>query len=1745
MVLDVVAASKQPFTDGAVMLSLPAIGNEKAAEKVLWRGDADEPLTISKSCTLTAPEVGRYEFRAYFIFSFAGKRASTLMRVLYVEVGADAISASNTSFEQIKREEVQKEMQKRGLKGASSEELRQKAPDLLKKLEEINGSIPGAKSLEPKAAGPSTKDPVAIDSAGGENVPAPAAEPAEGVKEADTEGAKPVEPVEPEREKEEAFPVQQPVMETKDGVSVEAPAGAKKKPAASKAPDEGIKEAVPIEEGDNEPEKKPGTPDPDDEATDKVEKDGAAAPADKEPLAAEPEARKLSTSANIYAVYGVIASFTGISDPDSDGYWATYTFYFGIDADAMPGPATVYGRMICETTGQEWWSSSTWSVSGVATDYKYFTFDHTDFAGYITGNTSLDFSVEIWNSTRTTRLARNTNVFNEPVKVDPASSVTVYSVYGEIDSFAGGADADGDGYFETFDFLIGIDADAIPGPATIYGRMRCVTTGQSWWSSSSWTVTGIPTDYHYFSFDETDFAGYISGNTDLDFTVEIWDVTKTTKLAEDTTVFGEPVKADYITPTTYAVYGVVDSFAGTVDADADGYFEAYTFRIGINGDVTPGSVTMYGKMICTNTGQSWWSSTSWTVTGTATDYHYFSFSQDDFPDLTGNTDIDFTVEMWDEAKTTKLAEDITVLGEPVKAEPAWEHVVYGKIDSFTGTSDADDDGYWDAFTFRIGIDANASPGPATIFGKMICTTTGQSWWSSGAWTVTGTSEDWVYVDFSQGDFASLSPGHHDLDFTVEIWDEAKATKLAADTSVIGEPVKLEIPLDVPQYVIHGRMEYRDRNNSPHPIRYALIKVFDEDIIFDDEVGSTYTNAAGDFSITVPNSEANGLDIYLRVYTQSGSGAYAGASSAIATVRNDGGGSSIYFLQSATYTNCTTPDLPITMPIPSGIANEAFSVFDSAVEAFHQTKSKYACEMPLLDVFFEADGTYFSSGSIYLLRLDRWDRDVILHEYGHFIQQTIGFQDGSAGSPDHSWYEDLRYWAGSSPTTRTDAQARNLAFREAWPTFFSISVQFTTLTPDTTYSDTEDTTIDDNLETDTALHLSPGQFHESMNCCALWDIFDNCNHAVDDNDTLGSNTHEMIWRAVSTGTKPDDIIQFWNEWFSQSANAREITRIFLDHRMTFIAQSPTGPSPSNAATGVAVTADLDWSNATNATSYDVYFGTSADALSLLGNTLASSYILPTLECGTTHYWQVVAKDAHAEAEGPVWRFTTVACPPVSPTNCGHSGNTAGSITWTWTDNSSNEQGFRVHNASHTVQWTASANSTSFQETGLSVNTLYTRHAHAYNAEGDSAPSTDATAYTSIESCNGPTFGTITAASIQAASINTPTGLARGSSGIIICNITNSANSGWRPNNDFWTSSGLIANKAYEFTAQSRNGDTDVTAETTSNVKYTLPVPPGITCDKQPSIAQPPGTCFVFTNAAGWGVGGVDHYHYVIDGNPSTNPTGAGETWSTGTVSACPAAGSWYLHVMSHNPEHASGGMMHYGPYIVQQETAELIIEGPGLSSPLISPKGSFTVNVYGENIGTFASIDLEIRFIDPAEHTSDEFVISQTGGDPLFDGYAVALGPGIFADPLGNCDGKRVLATSRSGPDPTVTGRALLLSITYDYRLHWRAPAEILPLIGVVYRITAGNDSLLLDTEDHPIEHEVVEDNLRAWPRIHGDANMDCRVNILDLIFIRNRLGRDVTTGDNWQADVNEDGRINILDLIYARNRLNTTCSGPG
>lgn len=58
-------------------------------------------------------------------------------------------------------------------------------------------------------------------------------------------------------------------------------------------------------------------------------------------------------------------------------------------------------------------------------------------------------------------------------------------------------------------------------------------------------------------------------------------------------------------------------------------------------------------------------------------------------------------------------------------------------------------------------------------------------------------------------------------------------------------------------------------------------------------------------------------------------------------------------------------------------------------------------------------------------------------------------------------------------------------------------------------------------------------------------------------------------------------------------------------------------------------------------------------------------------------------------------------------------------------------------------------------------------------------------------------------------------------------------------------------------------------------------------------------------------------------------------------------------------------------------------------------------------------------------------------------------------------------------------------------------------------------------------------SLRVGYAAVGDANMDGRVNIQDLIALNagGRYGTSATDAGWWQGDFNADGRVTITDLI--------------
>ncbi len=183
------------------------------------------------------------------------------------------------------------------------------------------------------------------------------------------------------------------------------------------------------------------------------------------------------------------------------------------------------------------------------------------------------------------------------------------------------------------------------------------------------------------------------------------------------------------------------------------------------------------------------------------------------------------------------------------------------------------------------------------------------------------------------------------------------------------------------------------------------------------------------------------------------------------------------------------------------------------------------------------------------------------------------------------------------------------------------------------------------------------------------------------------------------------------------------------------------------------------------------------------------------------------------------------------------------------------------------------STYYSDTGLWPNHQYGYRVMARDGSPDhnqTAYSTVSYDYTDIETPTGILFSaTVGANYIYARSTNTPSGLTRGSSGLIIYNLTAGTNSGWKQNNSWWQSSGLSPNTNYGFRAQARNGDANVTAYSGTYYKRTLAAIP---------------SAAAFSNVTQTSI----RANWTANGNPAGTQymcenltTGANSGWTTAT------------------------------------------------------------------------------------------------------------------------------------------------------------------------------------------------------------------------------------------------------------------------
>ncbi len=147
---------------------------------------------------------------------------------------------------------------------------------------------------------------------------------------------------------------------------------------------------------------------------------------------------------------------------------------------------------------------------------------------------------------------------------------------------------------------------------------------------------------------------------------------------------------------------------------------------------------------------------------------------------------------------------------------------------------------------------------------------------------------------------------------------------------------------------------------------------------------------------------------------------------------------------------------------------------------------------------------------------------------------------------------------------------------------------------------------------------------------------------------------------------------------------------------------------------------------------------------------------------THNWTARAYDAAGNSSTSSVVSLTVNIGYVQP-NCTEQSFSAAAVSssqinLSWTDNSSNESGFKIERSTSATSGfsqiaTVGANATSYSNSGLSASTTYYYRVRAYNSAGDSGYSNTASATTQGTTITVPDAPTnLTASAVSSSQIN---------------------------------------------------------------------------------------------------------------------------------------------------------------------------------------------------------------------------------------------------------------------------------------------------------------------------------------------------------------------------------------------------------
>ncbi|USK33084.1 transthyretin-like family protein [Bacillus sp. F19] len=353
--------------------------------------------------------------------------------------------------------------------------------------------------------------------------------------------------------------------------------------------------------------------------------------------------------------------------------------------------------------------------------------------------------------------------------------------------------------------------------------------------------------------------------------------------------------------------------------------------------------------------------------------------------------------------------------------------------------------------------------------------------------------------------------------------------------------------------VSGKILWTDGSGNTHPAVGVPVEILDEDDISDDLITTVKTDNNGNYKATFENDTGffeEGYDLFVRIKAEGED----------FSVEPDGWFEDVYQMETnpkQDVENGSSHTMDFTLNNTSD-NQTAFGIHQSMLMATKYVREVNGEALDDLTVYFPtSDDTSNYDGDINLLQLDRFDWDVIHHEFGHHVTDSLDIEDSPGGS--HSSGENLADRIGKDDGV-------HLAWGEGWPTYFAISLQKEmngsslglSNVGDTHYQDTEDSSLVYDLEAQDSSSL--GEDNELSVQRVLWDLYDSNSDHGDNGVVFGDKN---IWETLKNAESVtlSEAIQAFYEGRS-IAEIINIGSILTEHK---IASEPTKPADGHVFT----------------------------------------------------------------------------------------------------------------------------------------------------------------------------------------------------------------------------------------------------------------------------------------------------------------------------------------------------------------------------------------------------------------------------------------------------------------------------------------------------------------------------------------------------------------------------------------------------